>query len=421
MINSLETLLKDLPQEDLNLMFKRYYEEHFLDPKNIQIKEVNYLEVGGAWSIGYEVIFCIDGQDHKLFLKTERDPQMPQRLQNAEELVVQANILPLFASHSKTTNAYGVYGIVDSENNDKTSLIDDKNILLYLDVCSVIIVLQELLDLSEYKQLLSILAQAGLSTIQSRTVNGKEATLIHEQSFKEIYMQIIQELCNIHKQKKVVDTKRYASSLDHVISHRTRTKGLYQLYSSFSNVITPQEHGEYLLSKMTQLKEKYADRAQAAKRTSLVHGDLWAANIFVSLDKGKSDISIIDPSGLTYGEPAYDVVFLLSDLFLTDVNTGNMTNLTHIAEGLLDYYQVQMEDLEVRKYMGLFYAYKAFISSLFDAPNLEQDTQEIQRKKLFCSAIGVLELSLENENFEFSFNDFERYVVIGQQIFPELS
>lgn len=254
---------------------------------------------------------------------------------------------------------------------------------------------------SDSIKLLSILQNFGLQTIQ--TPRNGEQIQIKDQELENIYEILIQALVDVHSSAIVTTDlnkdQAYIQGLDHLIRGEQRLAGVIQYYlekMKTDNSALSFKEFEMLIGKMQALKEILAPQSNRIKP---VHGDFWAANIFLSLQL--DTLYLIDPD-IQYSDPALDVCFCLSDLaFISN-------RLRSLADELVDSYMKQTNDSELRKFLGFFFGYKACVSALFDV------SSERDRLERFCAGLGAVESGINKEEFRFA--KIDQYAELGQQL-----
>lgn len=126
------------------------------------------------------------------------------------------------------------------------------------------------------------------------------------------------------------------------------------------------------------------------QRLTSVHGDYWAANLFIH----PSNEPLTSDTRINYGEPGTDLGWMIGEFLLQDlVRFGEFGHtFTQIAQNALDHYQQKRPDSDIAHYMSLGYGFQAFAEATF-TPNLS----DIQRRELLYTAFGVLQNAQEGK------------------------
>ncbi|MEP7166673.1 MAG: phosphotransferase [Candidatus Woesebacteria bacterium] len=401
--------ISQLPQDQLQRIFIPLLKE--VTDINAQITVKLVEKIGqGQYSFGFKVIIEILGQDYPFFIKTERDKDMDE---SGLDIARRMDIIKSSRPRDGIVKSYGTFGLMKDSVIRVTEETVTSSQLQNLDL---ILAIQDLLDPAEYTQMLSFLGQLGLSTIQSAENLGQ--TEVTTQAIRSLYEEVTKKMILVHDAPlspaiKGRARELYQNGISHVIEDSTRLNGLAALMPQFSQGTIDAERVDLLKQKMMELAVRYAQDAR--ERLAPIHGDFWSANIFVSTLKTENRVEIIDPASVGFGDPGYDVVFANADLAFLDANRSRGVTLSgeysQMADEFVERYAGDANDRHIRKYMALFYGYKAFVSALFDAG----DNQE-QRRKLFDSALGVVELALADPEFEFSFKRLDAYALAGEQL-----
>lgn len=317
----------------------------------------------------------------------------------------------------------GVFGV--TEEGKFESLSSEQQSDIQQKIYELIFEIQEALP-EQATQLLALLNTLGLETIQDGRSGEAQEKQLNSDKLAQIYLQITSILADIHKQpiRFNNDSERsiaYAKGLSHVIEDATRLDGVGK-YAAEGSLLA--DRYQAIRSRMVQLTNLLA--GLFPHRLSSIHADSWASNFFVDNDD-KQTVYCIDPGTAPYGDPANDLVFALGDLVFLDVNNNVAENNiefggknTDLAAHLVDNYQAMREltgqqRWELDTTMPLFYAFKAFVSALFDAGKSEQ-----QQDLLTSSAVGALDLAIESleqgRYFDFSFKRLNEYAQHGQMI-----
>jgi hypothetical protein len=311
---------------------------------------------------------------------------------------------------------YGVFGVLPS--GELTEVSGDESDGVLNDLVTLITVCQ-LIDPVHYIPLVDLMKQFGIRTIQ--TGETESHTWFTLENLEALYHTITDQMVAIHADRSrlpqdLFDQKEaYREGITHVITSRERFDTIHAIGQTIPPVVEliSSHQAGHLREGMVHLVEKYVK--YAPERIAPIHGDAWMANRLVG---PQGDSWLIDPAPMPFGDPAYDVVFGYADLVFTQINRNDGEKFegkfTDIAEELLQEYIQKSGDTQVRKFMALFYGYKAFVSAVFDAGENQQ-----QRMHLFCSALGAVELAQQN-NFEFSFRDLDHYAQVGQKIYASL-
>lgn len=307
---------------------------------------------------------------------------------------------------------YGIFGVL---RTGEVSSVSGKESDSFLEKLGAIIAICQLIDPTRYIPLVDLMKQFGIQTIQT----GR--TQIHPWFTKErltsLYHSITDQMVAIHANRarvpkeKIQQEAQYRSGIMHVITSRERfdtINAIGQTIPSVVATISPSQSAR-LRENMLRLVKQYTPHA--SQRIAPIHGDAWMANRLVGSD---GDSWLIDPAPMPFGDPAYDVVFGYADLVFTQINRNAgkkfAGEFSELAEANLREYIHTSGDRQTRKFMALFYGYKAFVSAVFDAGD-----NQVQRCNLFYSALGATQLALQKD-FEFSFLHLDEYARIGRQL-----
>ncbi len=404
--------LETLPEEQIQQIFIPLLKD--VTDIHIPVRISSVEKIGqGQFSFGFKVLVETSGTTYPFFIKTERDRDEDE---SGLDIARRKDLIDSSRPRSGVNKSYGAFGLdqITVTRIDETDITPNQ--LKNLDL---VFAIQNLLDPKEYKQMLTFLGQLGLSTIQSAELMNEMNT--SKDDIVELYKEVTEKMLTLHESPlgpAILARSRelYKNGVLHVIEDSTRLNGLGALMPQFSEGRIGSDKVDMLKERMSELAQRYSKDART--RLSAIHGDLWSANIFVSTDKLQDRVEIIDPASVGFGEAGYDVVFAYADLAFLDANKSKGETLvgdfSQIADNFVTKYGLDRHDRHIRKYMALFYGYKAFVSSLFDA-NENQD----QRYKLFTSALGAVELALADPDFEFSFNRLDAYSVAGAQVFNQ--
>ncbi len=398
-VEEIRSTITQLSQESLHTLFPME------EVGEITVQAIE--QIGqGAWSTGHKVTIESNGVISEFFLKVAKNGIEDQAVLMSQR----ADFIKSAQPRDGVVMTYGVYGLSGSEithlgvDYDSQTLID----------MQVVLAIQELLDPEEYTQLLSLLGQLGLSTIQSLE-HTKEQNIFNPEAMEMVYHRITDKMVFIHQSPlgSALHTRSeelYGHGIHHVIEDGTRLGGLGALMPEFSQGQITEAHVTLLKNKMSLLADQYMQHCKT--RLCAVHGDLWSANIFT--DKQGDRVEIIDPSSIGFGEAGVDVVFTFADIAFLDANKSGgevlSSEFAELADTFVTRYAEQTGDQDIRRFMALFYGYKAFVSALFDAGD-----NQFQRQQLFHSALGAVEAALQDPDFEFSFQDLDTYVQIGSE------
>jgi hypothetical protein len=273
----------------------------------------------------------------------------------------------------------------------------------------------------EATPLLSVLRRVGLHTIQTEE-NGEIVKPIAFEDLSLIYSMVIDSLVDVHntdKQKVFtqlygqemtlpIKKKIYQESQKNIIVDSQRLDGIARVFFSSGGASTiTQKDYLTLRSKMVLQSNLQTD----SSRLAIVHGDAWAANIFLEeKPKEQKKIHFIDPA-ILFSDPALDVTFSLFDVAAIYGHSGEPSKQKYLqlADSLVSMYIDKTKDYSIRKNMALFYGYKSFVSSIFDVSN------NLERQKDILNAgIGALISTVENGE-EFYFQQFDKYKELGEK------
>ncbi len=374
----------------------------------IQLQEV--VPIGeGAWSLGFKLTCMIAGVGQSVFVKMEKKLE-----QQGQSSCRRMELIRSSASRPGIVETFGVFGW--STENGLLPLQPPTISPEVLEGLEVIFSVQRLVDHTEFAPLLSILAKFGLETIQTSDPIGE--TEYSGEKLISTYLLVTRKMIEMHSTPTPLmseEQKRnaYHAGVEYVLNSSERMRGLAASMPDFSKGAISEERVSALVAAMQALAKKY--QVSAPERVTYIHGDYWGANIFSQKQGDPVRVEVIDPISALFGEPANDVTFALADLAFLDINRSNGAELSGnfalLADQFVDEYQRESSDWEIRNFMALFFAYKAFVSALFDAGD-----NQYQRLQLFNVACGVAELALRDENFTFSFNQIAEYARVGSQI-----
>jgi len=353
--------------------------------------------------------FRIEYQSKEVIFKTLRSQQdvpFADLTEYAEHLTHDMRDLP------GVVKTYGLYAI-----NENGSLIKIEKGDKIPPNLQFVFSLQEAMPKSA-KQMLQVLGQYGLRTIQDdRLVGSESSAFIGEENLVHIYHQIIERLAIIHAsagENISQATEEYPQALQSIVTDRTRFDGVASCLPAMNTCIS-QDMVNLLRYRMLSLAEI---NSQRHNRQKPVHGDAWASNFFIG---DNNELYIIDPGRIERSDPALDVVFTTGDLALVDINRADGipqnvydSNNIQLADRLVDAYQWQTGDNDIRFNMALFFGYKAFVAAVFDA-----GTNEKQRYDLYCVALGCVDLANQNPNMRFSYQFLNEYAQRGREIIEQ--
>lgn len=167
-------------------------------------------------------------------------------------------------------------------------------------------------------------------------------------------------------------------------------------------LLSAKQYGQ-LMASMMEVREHLGTHPE---RLTKVHGDYWAANIFLtpSTESGKDQLISTD-TRLTWGEPAADVGWMIGEWCQQAlVRTGHFSGeFWQTAVMMVERYKKVSGDRLVEKYMALGYAFQAFAEATF-TPDLHDE----QRRDLIGAAQGGLLAALRSENFQVAHLDAYR-------------
>lgn len=273
---------------------------------------------------------------------------------------------------------------------------------------TALLIIQELVDTTEYIPLVDAMKQLGAQTIQT---DKKERNLswVTPQWTENLYTNIVAEMAHIHAIPTEPAELDYRRGIEHVMTSHERFKGVASFMlnrEDITSFLSPFRITQ-LRNSMWQLIDMYTE--SGTKRATTIHGDQWMANRLVN-EQGLS--RLIDPAPIKVSDAAYDVTFSLTDLAMLQMHKNADVSFsgkfTTMAERMLSQYEELANDPNIRHYMALFYAYKAFVGAAFDA------TTEPQRQNLYYSGIGAANLG-KSPQFKFSFSDLDAYIEHGKQ------
>ena len=369
-----------------------------VDPKDVTIIKAGFNSIGG----------CVVGSDGPVFVKFTPVGSREQ----GKELVSAAkkdftSIPPVHAIH------------VLFEGQQKSPVLVQRAAeLSSLEDIFAVLTISELVD-ARFVPLVDLMRSHGITTIQTAGASVDSSWFDFE-ALQALYQDIVTEMMEIHQlpvDRMTLPGRKeaYKEGIQHVITSSERfdtIAGFVDGIPHAAEVIKPQDIS-FLRTEMQRLVHEYAQHAHT--RIVPIHGDLWMANRLVAQDEqGDIKSRLIDPAPVEYGDRGYDVTFALADLVFTQAQRTHGSTFvgeyTDVAESLLQRYAKESGDTDIRKYMALFFMYKAFVAALFDAGE-----NQVLREKLLSAAHGVAVLSREKD-FQFSWQMLDTYASYGKTI-----
>lgn len=301
---------------------------------------------------------------------------------------------------------HGLWASIASEGEISVVRLTSENWSALLDQVSMVVFLETAIP-EQATQLLEILSQLGLETIQ----DGRSFSALQEVTsvavLENYYKKIIEWLITIHHSDQVPadSLEKYRQALENIIKDASRFDGIR---STQLGQQLPQEQLDAIRLKMMQLASNLASKF--FHRLTPVHGDAWASNFFV--DRESSEIYGIDPGNVGESDPALDVAFALMDLVMVGVASnanGNNKSLfaseyVDLADSMLSYYKEKAADTEVEQVLPLFVAFKLFVAATFDMAG-----EPAKQQALLDTILGMLTNSLTESGSVFSFAALEQY------------
>lgn len=276
----------------------------------------------------------------------------------------------------------------------------------FLDQVSMVVFLETAIP-EQATQLLEILSQLGLETIQ----DGRSFSALQEVTsvavLENYYKKIIEWLITIHHsdQASVGSFEKYRQALENIIKDASRFDGIRNTQLGQQ---LPQEQLDAIRLKMMQLASNLASKF--FHRLTPVHGDAWASNFFVDRESG--EIYGIDPGNVGESDPALDVAFALMDLVMvgaaSNAHGSNESffagEYVDLADRMLSCYKEKTADTEIEQILPLFVAFKLFVAATFDMAG-----KPAKQQALLDTILGMLTNSLSESGSVFSFAALEQY------------
>jgi hypothetical protein len=405
--------IDSLTSHEIKTLLVPYLSGHGVhNPLQVSIERIETIKPG-ATSLGLHVWVNADEKEFQLFLKLNSGAaalaQVSKRGEQVRELI-QGGQRQLEGMPS----VHGVFGLYNESVHPLDVTISDAQ----LEQLHAVLILQDLIDPQQYRPLVDLLKPLGLSTIQTDQTASQTESWVTNGNIASLYESITQNMVQIHRNTnnipRDVKTRQqlYEEGNSHVLISGERFDGIAGIVPFIPEASAFYQPGmiEELRTRMEALAQRYAVAAQ--ERIREVHGDIWAANRLVGRD---GSMFLIDAAPLLCADPAYDVVFAYADLAFLQINRNGggefAGEYTQLADTCVHRYTELSSDSEVRRFMSLFYAFKAFVASVFDAG--KNDTQ---RSHLYYSALGVCERALSDPDFEFSFTRLDEYATFGKTL-----
>jgi len=268
------------------------------------------------------------------------------------------------------------------------------------------------------RPLLDVLKTVGLHTIQTESTKDGAQT-VSDDHLHALYSHIISSLAELHispcgdvfshvdkrdiQKKDVVRLREEA--MNNIVTDSQRLDGIAAIALRDENSIPTRQGYNALRRVMIRLGEQ---ESQYTQRLSVVHGDAWAANIFVPKNDEIKPVHFIDPA-ILFSDPALDVVFSLFDIAAIYGHSGSLEQEKYLkmADELVDVYIQKTRDGEIRKHMALFYGYKSFVSAVFDIQDPER------KQDVFHAGLGAVIQALQTGG-DFHFSQFNEYKKAGE-------